>query len=178
MTSQTMRVQSSLLLLWSGYHRLYRSDGLIYPQGVIPGERFIIIHPPTGSSYTWIADVEEGAQLLFFMIDFEGRMGGASPMFTVAPSTDSSCLAVNSSSSPTVSTPSQMPSQSTLPGSDASTVGIIAGVMIGGVLLLVSLIILGIYHKRRTSRSSDVSSSPKRGDHLTNGTLLGMLTPI
>jgi len=173
-----MRVQSSLLLLWSDYHRLYRSDGLIYPQGVIPGERFIIMHPPPGSIYQWIADVEEGAQLVFFMIDFEGRMGGASPMSTVAPSTDSSCLAVNSSSLPTASTPSQMPSQSTLPGSDTSTVGIIAGVMIGGVLLLVLLIILGIYYKRKTSRASDVNSSPKRGDHPTNGTLFGMLTPI
>lgn len=170
-----MRVQSSLLLLWSDHHRLYRSDELIYLQGVIPGERFIILHPPTGSSYTWIVDVEEGAQILFFMIDSQGRGGGISPLLTVASSTDRSCLAVNSTSSPTASTPSQMPNQSTLPGSNTSTVSIIAGVMIGGVLLLVLLI---IYHKRRTSRSSDINSSPKRGDHLTNGTLFGTLAPI
>lgn len=133
-----------------------------------------MLHPTT-YSYTWIADVKEGTSLLFFMVDSQGRQGGVSPLLTVLNSTDASCF-VPSEPSSTVSAPSQTPSQSTSPGSNTSTVGIIGGAAIGAVVLLVLLIILGICYKRMTFKHQ--SRRLQREDHLSNWTLSGMLPAI
>jgi hypothetical protein len=154
-------MQCNLLQLGSDHHRPYHSDRLIFPQVVIPGERYIVLRPPIGHSYyTWVADVKAGTPLLFFMTDSQGRQGGVSDTVEVAPSDNisGSCLVINSPSS-TMSAPSQMSSKSTSPSSNISTVGIIVGAVVIGVVLLVLLIILGICRKRKMSRSSDITSS-------------------
>ncbi|OJA11300.1 hypothetical protein AZE42_06524, partial [Rhizopogon vesiculosus] len=130
-------------------------DGAVLPvtiTGLIPGGEFVPLYA-TGSSYTWIADVAAGTNLIFFMIDSQGRQGGVSPLNTVQPLSNTSCLNVNSPSS-TASAPSQTSSQSTPSGNNTTTVGIIAGATVGGLVLLVVLIILGIFCIRRASRSS------------------------
>ncbi|OJA21301.1 hypothetical protein AZE42_11449 [Rhizopogon vesiculosus] len=40
--------------------------------GLIPGGELVSLYG-TGSSYTWVADVAAGTNLLFFMIDSQGR---------------------------------------------------------------------------------------------------------
>ena len=85
------------------------------------------------------------------MTDSQGRQGGVSALNTVQPLANTSCLNVNSPTS-TASAPSQT-SQGTT-GSNTATVGVIAGSVVGGVILLALLIILGIWCIRKTSRQS------------------------
>lgn len=146
-------VQHNLLQLRSDHHRPYGSDELIFQQGLIPGGENFVLYPPTGPNYTWVTDVEAGTSLIFFMIDSQGRQGGVSPLNTVQPLSNTSCINVNSPSS-TASAPSQTSSQGTSSGSNTATVGIIAGAAVGGVVLLVLLTILGVFCIRKASRQS------------------------
>jgi len=157
-----MTVQSYQLLLRSDYYQFYHSDRLIFSKVVIPGEKFIIDRT-LSTSYTWIANVEAGTGLLFFMTDSDGRQGGASDLLIVGNSTDASCLTGNSPS-PSASSPSQAPNQSTSPVSNTTTVDIIVGAAIGGVILLASLTMLCICYKRgrqTTNASSQVTDAAK-----------------
>ncbi|OJA21454.1 hypothetical protein AZE42_10354 [Rhizopogon vesiculosus] len=136
-------------------------DGAVQPitiTALIPGGEYVILNPPNGSSYNWVADVEEGTDLVFFMMDSQGRSGGISDIEQVSLSSDSSCLNVNSPSS-TASAPSQTSSQSAPSTSSITTnVGIIAGAAVGGVAFLGLMTVLGICCKRKMSRSSDTMS--------------------
>lgn len=133
------------------------TDKLIFPQALIPGGEFVILNPPNAStSYNWVADVKEGTDLIFFMMDSQGRTGGISDIEQVSLSSDTSCLGVNSPSS-TASSPSQTSSQSTPSSTSSSTssAGVIAGATVGGVAFLGLMIVLGICCKRKMSRSSE-----------------------
>jgi hypothetical protein len=150
--------QSHLLLSRSAHHRLYRSDELIFPQGLVPGGEFVILPPSNSSNYTlWIAEVLEGTNMLFFMTDSLGRQGGVSDVLVVADSTDASCLVAGAVSS-TVSAPSQPTSnQSILPVSNTPNAGVIAGATVGSVVFLALLITLGVCWRRKALRSSRVT---------------------
>jgi len=155
-------VQSYRLPLRSDHYQFYHSDGLIFSKVVIPGEKFIVLRS-LSTSYTWIANVEGGTGLLFFMTDSDGRQGGVSNPQIVGNSTDSSCLS-EKSLSPSVSSPSQAPNQSTSPVGNTTTVDIIVGAAIGGVILLASLTMLCICYKRgrqTTNASSQVTDAAK-----------------
>ena len=139
---------------------------LIFPQVLIPGGEFVILNPPNGStSYIWVADVKEGTDLLFFMVDSQGNQGGISDIEQVSLSSDTSCLNVNSPSS-TASAPSVTSSQSTPSAirSDTTSVGIIAGSTVGGVVFLGLIIAISICYRRKASRLSNSVSmfSPTR----------------
>ncbi|OAX32054.1 hypothetical protein K503DRAFT_805557 [Rhizopogon vinicolor AM-OR11-026] len=128
--------------------------------GLIPGGEYMVFNV-TGPIYTWIADVVEGTNIAWIMIDSLGNQGGVSPLTTVLSSSNTSCLNDNSPSS-TTSAPSQMsgqstpqttsqaPSQTQSP-SKPTNVGVIAGATVGGVALL---IIAGICCRRKASRQS------------------------
>jgi hypothetical protein len=165
-----MTVQSNLLPLRSDQHRFYHSYELIFQQGLIPGGMAIPLHPPNGTSYNWTVSIQEGTNLLIFMVDSQGRQGGVSDLLTVAASTDGSCLVVNSPSS-TVSASSRPTStQSTFtPGNHTSNAGVIAGATVGSVVFVILLVILGICCKRKMSRSSNVESYPVRLPHKDDG---------
>jgi hypothetical protein len=158
-----MMVQSSLLQLRSDRRQLHHINIPIFPQALIPGGDFTVLYPPNGTSYNWVVDVEEGTDLVFFMMDSQGRSGGISDIEQVSLSADTSCLNVNSPSS-TASAPAQTSSQSTPSGttSDTTSVGIIAGASVGGAVLLALVIMLGLCYKRKASSSSAVVSSPTR----------------
>jgi hypothetical protein len=155
--------QSYQRLSRSDHRQFYHSDELIDPQALIPGGEFVSFYV-TGSTFTWIADITGGTQVIFFMIDSQARQGGVSPLDTVAPLSNTSCLTVNSPSS-TTSAPSQTSNQSTpsqtsnqgtpsQTSGNTATTGIIAGSVVGGVVLVVLLIIIGICCIRKASRQS------------------------
>lgn len=152
--------QSYLLLLRSDHYQLYLSDVFIFSKVVIPGQRLIILRS-LSTSYTWIANVEARTPLLFFMTDSQGRQGGVSNLDIVANSTDTSCL-VGNSSSPTASSPSQAPSQSASPVINTTTVDIIVGAAISGVILLVLLTIRLRTCYKRDGQTTHASSKVTR----------------
>lgn len=100
------------------------------------------------------------------MMDSQGRSGGISDIEQVALSSDTSCLNVNSPSS-TASAPSQTSSQSVPSGTSTSTtsVAIIAGASVGGVVFLGLMMVLGICCRRKVSHSSGVTLPPKHKDY-------------
>ncbi|KAG1825863.1 uncharacterized protein BJ212DRAFT_1510159 [Suillus subaureus] len=139
---------------------------------LIPGGESLILYPPTGSSYTWVADVNAGTTLVFVMTDSQGRQGGSSDLETVALSNNATCLSSNSPSS-TASVPSSTTASTTastsagvLPTSNSSSsnTATIASAVIGCVVALAALVSLGMFllRKRRASRSPYVISSSQR----------------
>ncbi|KAG1757647.1 hypothetical protein EDB19DRAFT_1891370 [Suillus lakei] len=138
---------------------------------LVPGGQYLILHPPTGSSYTWVADVSAGTSLVFVMTDSQGRQGGSSDLETVALSNNATCLSSNSPSSTasvpsstTASTSSGISPTSSQSTSSSSNTATIAGAAIGCVVALAALVSLGMFllRKRRASRSPYVMSSSKR----------------
>ncbi|KAG1862212.1 hypothetical protein F4604DRAFT_1957434 [Suillus subluteus] len=141
---------------------------------LIPGGESLILYPPTGPSYTWVADVSAGTTLVFVMTDSQGGQGGSSDLETVALSNNATCLSSNSPSS-TASVPSSTASTSTSTSagvsptssqsnSSSSDTATIASAVIGCVVALAALVSLGMFllRKRRASRSPFVLSSSKR----------------
>src|SRR6267154_122551 len=147
-----MMLQSNRLLLWSDHHQLYHSDVLILPQGLIPGGESVVLNPPTGSSFNWVADVKAGTSLIFLMTDSQGRQGGSSDLMTVALSNDVSCLNATSPSSTTsvpsstssgvVTTSSGASPTSSQSTSSSSNVGAIAGTVVGCAIAIAALVTL------------------------------------
>lgn len=146
-------------------------DILSFPQALIPGGESLILHPPTGPSYTWIADVSAGTTLVFVMTDSQGRQGGSSDLETVSLSNNATCLSSNSPSSTasvpsstTASTSTGVSPTSTQSTSSSSNTATIVSAAIGCVVALAALVSLGMFllRKRRASRSLYVMSSSKR----------------
>lgn len=138
---------------------------------LIPGGESLILHPPTGPSYTWIADVSAGTTLVFVMTDSQGRQGGSSDLETVTLSNNATCLSSNSPSSTasvpsstTASTSTGVSPTSTQSTSSSSNTATIVSAAIGCVVALAALVSLGMFllRKRRASRSLYVMSSSKR----------------
>ncbi|KAJ7103598.1 hypothetical protein B0H15DRAFT_926766 [Mycena belliarum] len=118
--------------------------------GVIPGGDSFELHPPeTAMSYQWTADVYNGTDVIFLMVDARLRSGG-SALYTVAPSSDSSCI---NSKSPTVtvspSSPSTTSSESSIPSTPRSVTGAIAGSVMGALIFLAVLITMGLFFLRQ-----------------------------
>jgi hypothetical protein len=139
-----------------------------------------VLSPPTGPDFTWVADIEAGTQVIFYMMDSQGRQGGVSTNYTVQPLANTSYLDVNSPSS-IASAPSQTSSQSS--NTTTVQVGIIAGTAVGGVVLLVLLIIVGIWCIRRASsrqlRSKDDGHDIKHNlpSHQRDGSHIPLMQP-
>jgi hypothetical protein len=143
---------------------------LSFSQALIPGGESLVLQPPTGPSYTWIADVSAGTTLVFVMTDSQGRQGGSSDLEIVTLSNNATCLSSNSPSS-TASVPSSTTastSASVSPTSNQSTpsssnTATIVSAVIGCVVAVAALVSLGMFlRKRRASRSLYVMSSSKR----------------
>ncbi|KAG1749924.1 uncharacterized protein EDB91DRAFT_1110442 [Suillus paluster] len=139
---------------------------------LIPGGESLVLHPPTGSSYNWVADVSAGTTLIFLMTDSLGKQGGSSDLVMVQLSNNASCLSANSPSS-TASVPSSTiaptsssvsPTSTTQSTSSSNNTATIAGAAVGCVVAIAALVTLGLFllRKRRSSRSPYVMSSSKR----------------
>ncbi|KAJ7487532.1 hypothetical protein B0H11DRAFT_2013750 [Mycena galericulata] len=121
--------------------------------GVIPGGDSFILNPPSGpKTYNWVADVFNGTQIVFSMVDSSFQQGG-SFLATVEPSGDSSCInstspssTIDLSASPTSTT---SPSSSSTPTPASSSTGAIAGSVMGAIILLAVLITLGLFFLRQ-----------------------------
>ncbi|KAG1860611.1 hypothetical protein DFJ58DRAFT_912872 [Suillus subalutaceus] len=166
---------SPLPLLQCSQFTVATGSGAVLPITIvqlIPGGQPVIFN---SNSYTFtsVVDVNAGTNLLYFVSDSQGRQGGVSGFEQVSGSSNSSCASTNSPSStagisatatsastatgsPTASSSSPSPTSS----SSSSNVALIAGAAGGGGVLIV-LAILGVclWRKRRASRSPDVQSS-------------------
>ncbi|KAJ7357296.1 hypothetical protein DFH08DRAFT_851577 [Mycena albidolilacea] len=127
--------------------------------GVIPGgDSFVLNIPAAKTTFAWTANVFNGTQIIFLMLDAQGRSGG-SYLTTVALSGDSSCINDQSPSSTTpasgststsTSTSSSSPSASSaVPATPKSNVGAIAGSVLGALIFLAVLITLGLFFLRQ-----------------------------
>jgi len=122
--------------------------------GVIPGgDSFELSSSKT--SFDWTANVYNGTQIIFVLVDAQGRPGG-SVLSTVGLSGDSSCINDKSPSSTiapssgTTSTSSSSPSaSSSAPATPGSNVGAIAGSVLGALIFLAVLITLGLFFLRQ-----------------------------
>ncbi|KAJ7092658.1 hypothetical protein C8R44DRAFT_816241 [Mycena epipterygia] len=135
----------------------YIESGAITPvtiMGVIPGGDSFVLHPPTGpKTFDWTVNVYNGTEIIFLMIDANFRQGG-SFLNTVALSGDSSCINATSPSSTidlsATSTSSASPSASSgVPSTPTSSIGAIAGSVLGALIFLAVLITLGLFFLRQ-----------------------------
>ncbi|KAJ7783713.1 hypothetical protein DFH07DRAFT_1054901 [Mycena maculata] len=135
----------------------YIETGAVAPvtiYGVIPGGDSFVLNPPNGpKTFDWTADVFNGTQIIFSMVDANLRQGG-SFLNTVAISGDSSCInstspssTINPSASSTSSASSSASSTSSNGGSTST--GAIAGSVLGALLFLAVLVTLGLFFLRQ-----------------------------
>ncbi|KAG8746694.1 hypothetical protein FRC10_003998 [Ceratobasidium sp. 414] len=156
---------------WEGY------TGAVQPvtiYGLIPLGKTFILSPPVADSYTWNANVASGTNIVFIMVDSQGRQGGSTDFYTVSASDDSSCINSNSPGSTAQSTavatasssPTSSPSGTT---NNATVIG--ASIAGAGVLLiaLASLIWFILQRKQPRRRHDEDQSSVEGMTHKRNG---------
>ncbi|EDR15565.1 uncharacterized protein LACBIDRAFT_291440 [Laccaria bicolor S238N-H82] len=114
----------------------------------VPLGNSFVLNPPTGSSFSWIANLPAGTSVAFSMIDSQGRNGGTSPIEVVGLTNNNSCLAttvVTSSRSGVTSSRTTSTSQTSKSNSGqdnngtsqgGSKIGIIIGAAVGGFALV------------------------------------------
>ncbi|KAJ6604583.1 hypothetical protein DFH09DRAFT_1123188 [Mycena vulgaris] len=134
------------------------SDGVppVTIMGVIPGGDSFVLHPPADSKeFEWTADVYNGTEVIFTMIDAQLRTGGSALSIT-SPSSDLSCINSDSPSvtmidlSPPSSTSTASPSaSSSVAATPRSSTGAIAGSVLGALIFLAVLITLGLFFLRQ-----------------------------
>ncbi|EIM92096.1 uncharacterized protein STEHIDRAFT_143543 [Stereum hirsutum FP-91666 SS1] len=121
---------------------------------VIPGGTGLSLTPPKSSdaSYDWTVDVAAGNDLVFFLSDSQGNLGGVSNVLEVTASSDSSCLNSTSPSSTMTPVPTSTGSSSSSSSgvSGAAVGGAIAGV-VAGIAALLALVWF-FYRKRQQNR--------------------------
>ncbi|KAF8632585.1 hypothetical protein AX15_001792 [Amanita polypyramis BW_CC] len=135
--------------------------------GVIPLGQVFAISPPPGSSFNWTANVATGTNIIFFVVDAQGRQGGASDILRVGNTNDASCLNKNSPSltASTMADPTHSPTPTRSPNPSATSkpggisVGGIAATLIGVVLFLAVVITIALFFFRRRQ----VSYTPQTG---------------
>lgn len=120
-------------------------------KGLIPDGNTTVLSPPIGKSFDWNVNVASATNLMFVMIDSQGRQGGASDLLTVGASDDSSCLnnlSPSSTATPTptatstntpanTSTPTNSSTPTNLSTGSKTSIGAIAGTAAGGLIALV-----------------------------------------
>jgi len=124
--------------------------------GVIPGgDSFALSAPISKTSFDWTADVYNGTEIVFLMVDALGQTGG-SILSTVGLSGDASCINSQSPSSTiapssgSTSSPSSSSSPSAVPATPStSNTGAIAGSVLGALVFLAVLITLGLFFLRQ-----------------------------
>jgi len=124
---------------------------------MIPGGDLFQLNPPVGpTSFDWTVNVFNGTQLLFMMIDSQGRQGGCSDVRLVGVSDDKSCINADAPTSTAVqttstSTPTSDPesSSTSAPSSSSPSTGAIAGTVIGALVFLAVAISLTLFFLRR-----------------------------
>ncbi|KAJ7293511.1 hypothetical protein C8J57DRAFT_1269226 [Mycena rebaudengoi] len=131
--------------------------------GVIPGgDSFVLNPPPNARTFEWLANVYNGTQIIFLMVDADLRPGG-SVLAIVALSGDSSCIDAQSPSSTISPNPSSTQSgPPSVPATPRSPVGAIAGSVLGALIFLAVLITLGLFFLRQNQNKKRGSSTPYR----------------
>ncbi|KAF7339523.1 Methionine vitamin-b12 [Mycena sanguinolenta] len=117
--------------------------------GVIPGGDSFVLNVPKGkTSFDWTADVYNGTQIIFMMVDAQGQSGG-SYLDTVGLSGDASCINSQSPSSTIVPGSASTSSSTAVPAAPSSNTGVIAGSVLGALVFLAVLITLGLFFLRQ-----------------------------
>ncbi|KAF9455099.1 hypothetical protein P691DRAFT_716315 [Macrolepiota fuliginosa MF-IS2] len=160
--------------VFSGYSSAAQPVTII---GLIPSGNPIVLHSPTGATqFSWTTNVQHGTSILFMMVDALGRQGGTSDVRTVATSDDTTCLNAQSPSSTSAlpattpagtskshsatSTGSAPSATSSQPSSGGTSMGAIAGTVIGALLFLAIIITLGLFFLRKRK---EARQAPKAG---------------
>ncbi|EPQ51991.1 hypothetical protein GLOTRDRAFT_96062 [Gloeophyllum trabeum ATCC 11539] len=121
---------------------------------IIPAKNPMLLHPPVGPTlYNWTTNITAGTNVIFVVTDSEGRQGGASNVSTVGYSSDSSCLTVATTSSALVP-PTQTWAPSDASGNSGLAPGAIAGIIIGCIVAVASMILVAWFFLRRRRDSS------------------------
>ncbi len=140
---------------------------LFFLQGVIPDGTIFVLNPANGSkTFSWIADVAAGTQLLFSMVDSSNRQGGTSSVLTVGQSGDSSCLDSDSPAT-TSNSPSLVTAISTSTSTQIGTIsasasrshlgmGTLIAAIVVPVVAVITLVIGTFICYRRRRRSGGV----------------------
>ncbi|TFK83307.1 hypothetical protein K466DRAFT_665936 [Polyporus arcularius HHB13444] len=155
----------------------------VHITGVVAGGSTFALNPANGSkSFTWVANIAAGTQVLFFMVDSKGRRGGTENVMTVLQSGGAACL--DSSSPASAANPPSLTGTSTTatstqtgtwvetPADSHVTTGTLVTAIVVPVVVAVMLAIGAIlwYRRRRRNRGVRVLGGPQHPElDLTKG---------
>ncbi|QRW14872.1 alphaherpesvirus glycoprotein E domain protein [Ceratobasidium sp. AG-Ba] len=137
---------------WSNY---YAATLPLTIYGLIPlGKAFVLSPPSQDRSFTWTANVASGTNLVFVVVDSQGRQGGSSDFYTVSASNDASCIDANSPGSTAQSTAAATSTASTTPISSGTTnnAAVVGASIAGGAVFLIALASLVWFILQRKQR--------------------------
>ncbi|CCO26214.1 hypothetical protein BN14_00232 [Rhizoctonia solani AG-1 IB] len=165
--------------IWSHY------EGAVQPitiTGLIPLGKTFILNAPLGDSYTWMTNIAAGTNVVFVVVDAQGRQGGSTDLYTVGSSDDNSCVTndspgstAQSGTSTSISTATSTPSSTPTPASQNTSATVIGSSIAGGAVFLVAAASLIWFFlikngKRRPDEEDDsmhgINASKRRGRSL------------
>ncbi|ESK89961.1 hypothetical protein Moror_742 [Moniliophthora roreri MCA 2997] len=126
--------------------------------GYVPGgDQSVLLHPTNGvADWDWIVTLKAGTQVVFTVTDAMDRLGGTDLLRTVGTSNDASCLSPgsltpSSTSLNAVSTNSVSVSATATSNATVLSTGAIAGIAVGGAVLVGIIVSLILLKRRRES---------------------------
>jgi hypothetical protein len=140
--------------------------------GLIPGGQSTVLVTRQTGSYEWMANVESGTSMIFFVVDAAGQQGGSSDLNVVGASDESTCLNSSSPSSTAIPAPGQTsgptstgsPATPTSPSNipptsdptkhDKISAASVAGAVVGVSVLALAAVVLGVFLLRRRRDSA------------------------
>ncbi|CAE6432704.1 unnamed protein product [Rhizoctonia solani] len=162
--------------IWSHYETAVQP---ITITGLIPLGKTFVLDPPLADSYTWTTNIAAGTNVVFIVVDAQGRQGGSTDLYTVGSSDDSTCITSNSpgstaqsGTSTSTSTATSMPSSTSAPASGNTSSAVIGSSIAGGAVFLVAIASLVWFfllrnRKRRPDEEDDsmrgINASKRRG---------------
>ncbi|KAF8710465.1 hypothetical protein RHS03_02207, partial [Rhizoctonia solani] len=162
--------------IWSHYESASQP---ITITGLIPLGKTFVLNAPLGDSFTWTTNVASGTNVVFIVVDAQGRQGGSTDLYTVGSSDDNTCITSDSPGSTaqagtSISTPtvSPLPSSTSTPTGQNNSAAIIGSSIAGGAVFLVAIASLVWFfllknQKRRPDEEDDsmrgINASKRRG---------------
>ncbi|KAG2340100.1 hypothetical protein BDR05DRAFT_562568 [Suillus weaverae] len=173
----TFNISQQQLVQCSPFSLTYA--GAILPVTIvqlIPGGKSVVFSSVNSETFTSVADVSAGTNLMFFVTDSVGRPGGISGFQQVLSASDASCLSANSPSSTSGMAATASPSStSSASGLSSNDISLIAGAVAGGVVVLALVVLVMCCLRRRRRRSTQ--PSPHAHNHATRSKASGKTKP-
>ncbi|KAH7340431.1 hypothetical protein B0J17DRAFT_651324 [Rhizoctonia solani] len=162
--SLDLSLQQCRPYIWSHYETAVQP---ITITGLIPLGKTFVLNAPLGDSFSWTTNIASGTNIVFIVVDAQGRQGGSSDLYTVGASDDTSCITSDSPGSTAQvgtltgsSTATATSTPTSTPANQNGNAAVIGSSIAGGAVFLVAIAsLVWFFLLRKRKRSGDEDDS-------------------